>query len=48
VKDLERQRDYLENLKVDWMIILKCVPKSQERAWPELIWLRIGTGGGLL
>jgi hypothetical protein len=41
--------DHLEDLGVDGSIILKCVIKKREReAWTGFIWLRIGTGGGLL
>jgi hypothetical protein len=44
-----RERDHLEDPVVDGRIILKCVFKKWDgRAWIGLIWLRIGTGGGLL
>jgi hypothetical protein len=34
---------------VDGRIILKwTIKKSDWRGWTEFIWLRIGTGGGLL
>lgn len=48
MRDSEGERNDSENLKVDWMIILKCIPKSREGAWSELMWLRIRTGGELL
>jgi hypothetical protein len=38
----------LEYLGLDRRIILKWVFKKWGEAWTELIWLRIGTGGGLL
>ena len=38
-----------EDLVVDVRIILKLIfQKWDTRAWTGLIWLRIGTGGGLL
>jgi hypothetical protein len=43
-----RERDYLEDLGVDGRIILRRIFRKWEvGAWIELIWLRIGTGGGL-
>jgi hypothetical protein len=42
-------RDHFEDLGVDGGGILKWTLKRwDEEAWTELIWLRIGTGGGLL
>jgi hypothetical protein len=39
----------LENLGVDGMIMLKWIFKKwDEEARTGLIWLRIGTGGGML
>jgi hypothetical protein len=44
-----REGDHLEDPSVDGRIILKLIFKKWEgRAWTGLIWLRIGTGGGLL
>ena len=42
-------RNHLEDPGVDGRIILKCnFKKWVGEAWSGLIWLRIGTGGGLL
>ena len=38
----------MENSGVDEKIILKWIFKKGMGAWTGLIWLRIGTGGGLL
>jgi len=43
------ERDHLGDLGIDERIILKLIfKKSDRRVWIGLIWLRIGTGGGLL
>ena len=44
-----RVRYHLEDLVIEGRIILKCISmKWNEEAWTGLIWMRIGTGGGLL
>jgi len=40
-----RERDHLENLEVGGRIIRWIFRKWKGGACPELIWLRIGTGG---
>jgi hypothetical protein len=40
--------DHLEGPDVEGRIILKWIFEKWEGAWTGLIWLRIGTGGGLL
>jgi hypothetical protein len=44
-----REIDHLENAGVDGRIAVKWIFKKWNwEVWTELIWLRIGTGGGLL
>ena len=43
-----REGDHLEDQDIDGKIVLKWIFKKWEGAWAGLIWLRIGTGGGLL
>jgi hypothetical protein len=43
-----REGDHLIDPDVDGRIILKQIFKWDGGAWTGLIWLRIGTGGGLL
>jgi hypothetical protein len=44
-----RERDHLENLGVDWGIILKWIFKKRGgEPWTGLICFRIGTGDGAL
>ena len=44
-----RERDHLKEPGVDWRIILRWIFRKWDvRAWTGLIWLRIGTGDGLL
>jgi hypothetical protein len=44
-----RERDHLEDPDVDGRIILRwSFRKWGGEAWTGLIWLRIGTGGGIL
>jgi hypothetical protein len=40
------EEDYLENLSIDWRIILKWIfSRWYREAWTGLVWLRRGTGG---
>jgi hypothetical protein len=41
-------RVHLEDICTDGMIILERIFMKQMGAWIGLLWLRIGTGGGLL
>jgi len=43
-----RERAHLEDLAIDGRIIIKWIFKKQEGMETGLMWLRIGTGGGLL
>ena len=44
-----RKRDHLEDSDIDGRIILRWIFRKWDvGAWTGLIWLRIGTGGGLL
>jgi len=44
-----RERDHLEDPSVEGRIILRWIVREwDEGTWNGLIWLRTGTGGGLL
>jgi hypothetical protein len=44
-----RGRDYSEDLSVDGKIILKLIKRKEGwRMWIEIIWIRKGTGSGVL
>jgi hypothetical protein len=44
-----RERDYLKDVGIDGRILLKWfLKKYNVRAWTGFIWLRTGTGGGIL
>jgi hypothetical protein len=47
-KFLSGNRDHVEDLEVDEMIILeRILGKYDGKVWTGLIWLRIGTSGGV-
>jgi hypothetical protein len=41
-------KNYLKDPHVDGRLLSKWIFKKWDGAWTGLIWLRIGTGGGLL
>ena len=43
-----RERDHLEDVGVDEVIIKRIIKEWDGEAGTGLIWLRLGTGGGLL
>ena len=43
-----REGEHLKDQKVDGRIILKWIFEKWDGAWTGFIWLRRGTGGGLL
>jgi hypothetical protein len=43
-----REKDHLEDLGVDGIILNWIFKWSDGEAWTALLWLRIGTGGGVL
>jgi hypothetical protein len=44
----QKERDHYNDLDVDGRKILKWILDRIGAVWPRLIWLRIGTSGGLL
>jgi hypothetical protein len=45
----QKERDQWEDLSVRGRILLKLISEEWDGVvWTRLIWLRIGTGGGLL
>jgi len=43
-----KARDHLEDLSIDGKVLEWILGKYGGKVWTEYIWLRIGTGGGLL
>ena len=43
-----KERDYMEDLDIDGRILNWIYKKQDGSAWTGLLWLRIGTSGGLL
>jgi hypothetical protein len=43
-----KERDQLGDQGIDVRLILRWIFREWDGAWNELIWLRIGTGGGHL
>jgi hypothetical protein len=43
-----KKTDHWEDPRVDEMIILKLIFNKWDGAWTGWIWLRTGTGGGIL
>jgi len=43
-----RERDHMEDLRVDRIILKWILYKQDGRAWTEFIWLRTGRSGGIL
>jgi hypothetical protein len=41
-------RNHLEEQGLDGRIILKWICKKWDETWTELLWVRIGKGGGCL
>jgi hypothetical protein len=47
-KDGKTESGHVKDLRLDGIVILKCIFKKWDGVWTELMWLRIGTGRGLL
>ena len=46
---VDRERDHLQDPGVDVMVILRWIFRKWDvGVWTGSVWLRIGTGGGLL